>query len=87
MILAGWANNCGIELFNIGWVQCPTAVVPAVTATGPSGRGSGPTHGIRREGYNRHREDALRETRLNRILAEDEEIVAMIMMMLKNGLM
>ncbi len=25
MINAGWANNCGIELFNIGWVRCPSA--------------------------------------------------------------
>jgi hypothetical protein len=22
-VLSGWANNCGIELFTIGWVQCP----------------------------------------------------------------
>lgn len=23
MIRSGWANNCGIELFTHGWVQCP----------------------------------------------------------------
>lgn len=22
---SGWANNCGIELFTIGWVKCPEA--------------------------------------------------------------
>ena len=22
---AGWANNCGVQLFTIGWVPCPTA--------------------------------------------------------------
>ena len=20
---SGWANNCGVELFTVGWVQCP----------------------------------------------------------------
>ena len=24
MINAGWANNCGKELFTIGWVRCPS---------------------------------------------------------------
>lgn len=24
MINAGWANNCGTELFTIGWVPCDT---------------------------------------------------------------
>jgi len=38
-------------------------------------------------GYTRQREDALKETRRRRILQEDEEISAMIMAMVTNGLL
>ena len=24
---SGWANNCGVELFTVGWVQCPVTKV------------------------------------------------------------
>lgn len=37
-------------------------------------------------GYTRQREDALRETRHKRILREDEEITALIMAMVTEGL-
>lgn len=65
--------------------SAPIAIIPRVPDR--PGRGSGPTTGIRPESFKEHREDALRETRLKRILAEDEDIVALIMAMLKNGLM
>lgn len=38
---AGWANNCGIQLFTVGWVECPTPDVPPVGG----GRSSGPSVG------------------------------------------
>lgn len=37
-------------------------------------------------GYVRQREDALKETRRRRILQEDEEVVALIMAMVTEGL-
>lgn len=85
MVLAGWANNCGIELFTIGRVQCPGEIISSPPS--PSGRGSGPTHGIRKEGYKDHREAALRETRHNRILREDEDVIALIVAILTKGLL
>ena len=33
MINSGWANNCGVELFTVGWVECPS-----------TRRKGGPTH-------------------------------------------
>ena len=33
MINSGWANDCGVELFTIGWVECPS-----------TRRRGGPTH-------------------------------------------
>lgn len=102
MINAGFANSCGIELFNIGWVQCPTAAVTPTPNTDGGGRGSGPI-GRRarvkvkaqqpdpyrrpRKGYAKGNIDALEETRRLRILAEDDDVVALIMSMLNNGLM
>jgi hypothetical protein len=61
------------------------AVVPSPDLE-PS-RGSGPTTGIRRERYDKHREDALRETRRNRIIREDDDIVSLIVSMLTKDLM
>lgn len=28
MIASGWANNCGTQLFTIGWVPCVTEEIP-----------------------------------------------------------
>lgn len=121
-IQSGWANNSGIELFTIGWVQellaiiraaclpivgdswlancpeqhythgwiCCKVIQPPIPPVKPGdvpGRGSGPTHGIREEGYNKHREDALRETRRLRILQEDEDLIALIVSMVTKDLM
>ena len=84
---SGWANNCGTELFTIGWVPCETPTVPVTNPT-DVGRGSGPTDGIRRlPGYNKHHQDNILETRRKRILQEDEDIIALIMAMLTRGIM
>ncbi len=63
-------------------------LVPVIPAPDlePS-RGSGPTYGIRKEGYRDHREAALRETRHNRILREDEEVAELIVAMITRNLM
>jgi len=66
----------------------PSLILDIVSVpTGPPGRGTGPTTGIRPESYTEHREDLLREARGKRILQDDEDIVAVVMAMLKNGLM
>ena len=63
-------------------------LVPIIPPTGlESGRGSGPTHGIRKEGYKQHRESALLETRRRKILQEDNDIIALIISMLTRNLM
>lgn len=33
-INSGWANNCGTELFTLGWVQCGTTTVEERRAGG-----------------------------------------------------
>ncbi len=86
MINAGFANNCGIQLFTIGWVECPSAITP-VPSTDGGGRGTGPIGRRARAGYEGAGLDALEETRRKRILIEDDDIVALIMAMLENRLM
>ena len=86
MINAGFANNCGIELFNIGWVQCPSDAVPAPAPSHGGGRGTGGIHRPR-TGYERGRDDAVEETRRKRILQEDDDIIALLTAMLNNGLL
>ena len=51
------------------------------------GRGSGRTHGIRREGYQDQQRDALLETRRKRILREDDDIIALIMALVTRDLL
>ena len=51
---------------------------PEIPGTGGGGRYD--------PGYTRQREDALKETRRRRILQEDEEVVALIMAMVTEGL-
>jgi len=60
-------------------VEPPEPTLPEIPGTGGGGRYE--------PGYTRQREDALKETRRRRILAEDEEISAMIMAMVTNGLL
>jgi hypothetical protein len=67
MINAGWANNCGIELFTIGWVQCPSGEAPAV------GGGESKGHWIEAPGRGRTYELAQ---------YEDEEIIAVLQALL-----
>jgi len=63
------------------------AIIPPAPDQGLPTRGSGQTTGIRREGYNKHREAALRETRRGRILREDDDIIALIVSMITKDLM
>jgi len=95
MINAGWANNCGKELFTIGWVPCAVEQ-PVTPPTGGGGRGSGPTNGVQPEHpyrprshtrYDKGNIDALEETRRARILAEDDDIVALIAAMLSRDML
>lgn len=70
----------------LGGAVAAAPPLPPVVDEEPT-RGSGPTHGIRKEGYKRHRESALLETRRRRILQEDEEIIALILSMITKDLM
>jgi hypothetical protein len=121
---AGWANECGIELFTIGrlgcaapsrclpwigsdwlancvdqhytldWICCdddfiPIPVVVLPPSSQPVGRGSGPTTGVKPEfppGYTGQWDDMLRAIRRQRILAEDEDMAALIVAMVTKGL-
>jgi len=71
--------------------KTPAEIVPEipVTPTPPpsGGRGSGPIYREWAPGYDQYREDALRETRRKRILAEDDDIVALIAAMITKRLM
>ncbi len=61
--------------------ETPTIVVPPqvkIPGTGGGGRYE--------PGYTKQREDALAETRRRRILQEDEEVIALIMAMVTEGL-
>ena len=85
MINAGFANNCGIELFTIGWVQCPGADPLPPYDPGPPSQGGG--RRSERPSYRDGPHDALEQTRRKRILQEDDDIVALITAMLGQGLM
>ena len=67
-------------------VICPSTGIPGELPI-PSGRGSGPTTGIQGMGYNQQRRDDLRETLRNRILQEDDDIVAFIVSMVTKDLL
>jgi hypothetical protein len=66
-----------------GLVTSPVA--PPVTPTTSSSRGSGPTNGIQSIGYHKHHEADLLQTRRNRILMEDEDIMAFIISFVTKG--
>lgn len=65
-------------------ILCAAAVVEPVPQPEIPGTGGG---GRYDPGYTRQREDALKETRRRRILQEDEEVIALIMAMVTEGLM
>ena len=85
MINAGWANNCGQELFTIGWVPCDVAPPVVVPPQGDIGGGGGRRN--ERPSYRPDYRDALEQTRRKRILQEDDDIVALITAMLTEGMM
>jgi hypothetical protein len=60
-------------------------IEPPVTPTTSSSRGSGPTNGIQSIGYHKHHEADLLQTRRNRILREDEDIMAFIISFVTKG--
>ena len=65
MIGSGWVNNCGKELFTLGWVTC-VAVVEKKD-------GSGGARSKEIKGYN------LTAAQIDQMKREDEELVAIIM--------
>lgn len=59
----------------------PEPILPTTS----SSRGSGPTNGIQSIGYHKHHEADLLQTRRNRILREDEDIMAFIISFVTKG--
>jgi len=64
-----------------------TVLPPHLPYPPSEGGGRGTSRGIKRKGYNEGQVNALEETRRQRILREDDDIVALIASMLENGLM
>ena len=63
----------------------PTIIIP-IDLPGPVGDG-GNGGGQQQPGYSKTQNDALLETRRNRILREDDDIIALIMSMLTKDLL
>ena len=85
---SGWADDCDVRESTNSWICCGVEIRPPVITPvipDPGGRGSGPTTGIK--GYDQQHQDALLETRRKRILAEDEDVVALIMAMVTRDLL
>jgi len=72
---------------SLGCVATEGFLCAVAAAPEPAPKIPGTGGGRYEPGYTRQREDALKETRRRRILAEDEEISAMIMAMVTNGLL
>ena len=53
----------------------------------PGGRGSGPTGGIQPDVYRDQYRDDLEQTRRNKILQDDDDIIALIVAMVTKGLL
>jgi len=75
-----------------GYDGCTVAAEPPIDY-GSVGRGSGPTSGIRPEGYfdrpkyNGHYDDMLRESNRNRQIRDDQDIVDIILTLLTKGIL
>jgi len=80
---SGWANNCGTELFTLGWVQCEVVVVTAKVAPDSSGYDEAAIRSLRKQSkYNKQFD--LHHKKI--LIQEDEELIVMTILLIREGI-
>ena len=79
-------DSRAISMATIGVICGDAAIIAPPQVEIPSTGGGRGTGRIDPYGYNKHRDDDLAQTRKRKILQEDDEIIALIMSMVTEGL-